>query len=92
MGGKITRTTACKACGAEIAFVKTYHMGRIPIDTEPVWVKPKSGGKPFVRLDGTMVIGYQVGDACEDPDVEEAYISHFATCQDADRMRKRRRS
>lgn len=92
MNGKLDRVTACRGCGKEIAFIKTEKGKTMPVDPEPVWVKQEKGGKPFIQVDGNYVYGWIAGDAEDDPDSNliAAYVSHFATCEQAERFRGRR--
>jgi hypothetical protein len=84
----------CLGCGAEVIWVKTI-TGRkkMPLDAEPVWVLPMSGGDTFVREDGSIIFGRKIGDAWDDdPDVNaiEAHESHFATCPVGGQFRNRK--
>ena len=94
MTGILNRTTACRGCGKEIAFIKTEKGKSMPVDPEPVWIRMEAGGNPFMRADGTYVYGHKAGDADDDPDSNliEAYISHFATCTEPEAFRKRKSS
>ena len=85
--------TQCRACGAEIFFIKTASFKTVPVNADPVYVHQQSGGKPYIRIDGSTVIGFIAGDAEDDPDANliQAYESHFATCQAADEFRKKRK-
>lgn len=74
----------CRSCGAPIRWVKTMHGRNHPIDAMPVpdgdWVlRPSAMGTLMVRY--TLI----QGDA-------ERYTSHFATCPNADRHRRPRRT
>ena len=87
--------SVCRGCMKEVIWIKTF-VGRkpTPVDPEPVWVKLESGGKPYLQLDGRIVIGRKVGDAYEDDDPDsnliEAYESHFATCPVGEQFRNRK--
>ena len=80
------KTTNCRACGAEIMFLKTVKGKTIPVNPEPVTFAEGEGGKEkFVLLTGEVVNGRT------DPGgAYEGYVSHFATCPEADTFRKRR--
>ena len=86
-------TNKCRGCGAEVRWVRIQATGKkTPVDPEPVWVKLETGGHAFLRLDGTMVFGREIGDAWDDdPDANliEAYKSHFATCPVGAQFRNR---
>lgn len=92
MNGRLERVTSCRGCGREIAFIKTIKGKTQPVDPEPVWIRQAEGGKPFLRTDGSYVYGRIAGDADDDPDSNliAAYVSHFATCEKAERFRGRR--
>lgn len=80
----------CRSCGAVIEWVRSERSGKwIPLDIDPV-------------DEGTIQLDYQqsgarwakflnIEEAAElravDPDVE-LYVSHFATCPNADKHRK----
>ena len=88
--------TTCRTCGQEIFWVKT-RLGagsRMPLDAEPVWIRKEAGGKAYFLKNGEAVQGRITGDADDDPDAEvvEAYVSHFATCPQADLHRKPRKT
>ena len=84
-------TTKCRACGKEIGFIKTKLYKTVPVDAEPVWIRP-GDGFPYILADGQTVWGQIAGDADDDPDSNliEAYISHFATCTEPEAFRKRK--
>lgn len=83
----------CKSCGQDIFWVKIRlgAGGRMPLDAEPVWVRKEAGGKAYFLQNGEAIRGRITGDADDDPDAEvvEAYVSHFATCPQADEHRRR---
>ena len=87
----IRGTTKCRACGKEIAFIKTKAYKTTPVDAEPVWIKPGEGFT-YILPDGGSVTGQIAGDADDDPEgtFVEAYISHFATCTEPDGFRQRK--
>ena len=92
MNGKRLKKGICRGCGAEVVWIRTNDGHKMPVDTEPVWVKLKMGGYPFFYLDGSCVHGTKAGDADDDPDSNfvEAYESHFATCPQAGNFRQPR--
>lgn len=83
----------CKSCGAPIVWIKMYGSGKkMPVNEEPALVLMSGGTDKFVRADGVVITGCLVGEAYDDyPDdnVVEAYVSHFATCPQADQHRRR---
>lgn len=71
------KTSECKSCGAEIIWVRMDESGKaMPIDAIPE--------KRVVLLDRTF--GAQ--DPTPVAKMETTYISHFATCPNADKHRK----
>ena len=85
MNGKLTRTTPCRACGAEIAFIKTVKGKTMPVDPEAVSFTPAGGPEAFVMLYGRVVRGVRRKNGSA-----AGFVSHFATCPAADEMRKGR--
>lgn len=84
-------TTECRACRAPIFFIKTQKGTCIPVDAESVIFKPDpAGSATFVLMDGSTQRGLKVSEQGEDTKI--GYISHFATCTEADSFRKRRKS
>ncbi len=84
-------TANCRACGAEIMFIKTTAGKTTPVDAKAVFYIPDPKGKNlYVLPDGTTERGWTVpvqGDAAK-----IGYVSHFATCPEADKFRKPRKS
>ena len=87
----MTKTAKCRACGAEIMFIKTKAGKTMPVDANSVTYYPEDGGMDlFVLLDGSTDRGRRV-DA-EIDGLKIGFVSHFATCPDAFRFRKPRKS
>ena len=88
--------TNCRACGAEILFIKTQKGKTMPVDAKSKWISTDPEGIPFVLADGSVVKAKEVQCA----DYNEAakagyqigYVSHFATCPQAASFRKPRKS
>jgi hypothetical protein len=70
----------CKSCGAPIRWAKTEAGKRIPLDPEP-----RPNGNLLVQ-DGIAYV-HEPGDATDFD--QQYYVSHFATCPNADSHRKR---
>ena len=66
--------TTCKSCGAAIVYAVTTSGARMPLDVEPV-----AGGK-YAIVDGDHAV--------YDRALETGYVSHFATCPNANRHRR----
>lgn len=73
-------STTCKSCGAEIIWVKTRGGKAMPLDA-----------KPEKRMVLVGFEGAQVGDQDPTPiaEVQDTYLSHFATCPNADQHRRK---
>jgi hypothetical protein len=82
--------STCRSCGAEIVWAFTPEGHRMPVDAEPVdggnvVLSPASspGQAPTATVVGRRVQASLFGD--DGP----RYVSHFATCPNADRHRRR---
>lgn len=69
----------CRSCGAAVRWVKTEHGKRMPLDAAPA--APDARGLFVIRDDTAIAV-----PALAFPD-EPNYVSHFATCPDADEWR-----
>lgn len=87
------KTDKCRACGAEIYHIRSKTGRWLSLDVEPVWIRLDYHGDPFYRLDGSVVLGTQAGDADDDPDSNcvEVYQSHFFACSEQEKLRKKRK-
>ena len=77
--------SACKSCGADIRWEISDHGKRLPLDVEPVadgnLVIVAGVVAPYIpELNATMSSGAP----------RPRYVSHFATCPQADDWRKKR--
>lgn len=80
------RLTACEACGAPIRFTRTLKGKAMPLDAEP----RDDGNVILVQVDGDTLARVitpttpllVTGDL-------PRYISHFATCPDAAKFRRK---
>lgn len=72
-------TATCRTCGAPIVWARTRRGMSIPLD--PIAV---SGGNIEVVDEGAGPVAVYV-----DADEEPRHVSHFATCPDAERHRRR---
>lgn len=81
----------CKSCGSEIIWVKMKSGKSMPCNPRGIHYREQVHGDEgcmlkLVTPDGNVV----VGQACEENESElVGYVSHFATCPNADRHRKR---
>ena len=73
--------TTCRTCGHQIFWAVTTNGRRMPIDAEP-------------RAEGNVVLlggkAHVIANADQTPEELPRYVSHFATCKDADQHRNRR--
>ncbi len=78
---KKVKNQYCKHCGAPVLRIRTSDGTWLNLDGEPVWIIKHGKLDTFITIDGNYVFGSLAGDACEDPDVLEAYICHRIVCQ-----------
>ena len=84
------RTTQCRACGAEIGFIKTVAGKSIPVDAEEVmYWQNQDGAKKIVTPNGEVISADLEGDPNKATGI--GFVSHFATCPCADKFRKPRK-
>ena len=80
-------TSTCRGCGAPIVFLKSA-MGRyIPCDAQLVRYRENPNGKDMVVVDGKGVVRCDLD--FEGLPTGMARISHFATCPQAGKFKKR---
>ena len=78
----------CRSCGKRIRFIRMKSVKSMPVDEIVVNYKIDACGKDrIVTLNGEVVIG--IKDVA--PEIADGigYISHFATCPNAAKHRKR---
>ena len=81
----------CKSCGAEIIWIKMKSGKSMPCNPRGIHYREQVHGDEecmltLVTHDGNVV----VGQACEENESElVGYVSHFATCPNANKHRKR---
>jgi len=79
--------TTCKSCGMPILWVKTRSGKAMPCDIKPIRFRIDDSAQVlerFVTKNGDILFG-----ARDSTGNLEGYISHFATCPQADTWRKR---
>ena len=86
----LSRTTACRGCGKEIAFIKTVKGKTMPVDPEPMYFIPSGGPNTYVMVDGSVQRGHEPGIGDGEPWI--GYRSHFASGPAADEFRKKHKS
>lgn len=81
----------CRSCGAEILWIRTQAGKMMPVDIKTERFYPdRYGDRLYVMNDGHTMRGTPAPKG-EDvlPCVASGHISHFATCPDAVKHRKR---
>lgn len=85
------KISQCRACGAEIMFIKSLAGKTIPVNAEQITYQQKAGGSlKVVTPNGEVISGELAGDPQKATGI--GFISHFATCPEADKFRKPRKS
>lgn len=84
----LNRTTKCRGCGAEIAFIKTVKGKTMPVNPESVYFIPAGGPNTYVMITGEVERGREPDWADQGIPAQIGYISHFATCPERERFRK----
>lgn len=74
----------CKSCGAPILWAKTIKGRLIPLDPDP---SPK--GNIVIGEAGTALVFNSPAAIAPRLEGEPRYLSHFATCPNADQHRER---
>lgn len=75
----------CSSCGARIRWIRTVGGKAMPCDAQLITFTRGGGPEAFVTPEGKVERGKR------DPDGDlTGYISHFATCPQADRHRRSR--
>lgn len=89
--------TTCRACGAAIRFFKTPNGKSTPVNAEPVAFIPDPAGKDLFLIPKANGIqadtakGWTISEWRESSAAKTGYISHFATCPEAEYFRKHRK-
>jgi hypothetical protein len=78
---------ACRSCGAAVIWTETERGKRMPVDAEPVHDDGIAGTTFVLRAEHEPPLAVAAWPAAF-PD-EPHYVSHFATCPDADDWRRR---
>lgn len=87
----LDRTTPCRGCGKEIAFIKTVKGKSMPVDPESVYFIPAGGPNTYVMMDGRIQRGREPRQE-DNEAVRIGYRSHFVTCPAADDFRSKKKS
>ena len=87
----LNRTTPCRGCGQEIAFIKTVKGKPIPVNPDSVYFIPAGGPNTYVMIEGSVQRGREPDWTDQGTPTQIGYVSHFATCPAEDRFRKKRK-
>ena len=79
----------CRSCGKEIRWVETFSGKKMPVDAEKIYFYAGDGKELFVTDGGAVIHGTRTPGNVQDVGSRAGYISHFATCPNADQHRKR---
>lgn len=82
----LSKTTQCRGCGADIAFIQTKKGKPMPVNPEKVYFIPAGGPNTYVMADGSVTRGRS--PRWDDKESTIGFISHFATCPAAKDFRK----
>lgn len=75
----------CKGCGFAIRWIITPGLKKMPVNPQLIhFIPTQNGQETFVLQNGQVVKGQRGRSG-----TAVGYISHFATCQAADKLRKR---
>lgn len=86
------REVKCKACGAPIRFIKMRNGRPMPVNPVALEIVPiQKGGHTYITADGYSTQGVPKKENMFYDGVDPiiAFESHFATCTDAKKFRKR---
>ena len=78
----------CKACGAEIEWIRLTSGKMHPCDAEKIFYKADGGRDRIVTPEGEIVAGTIMTQITGSVNLLSGYSSHFATCPFADEFRR----
>lgn len=82
----MSNTSTCRSCGASIVWIKTAAGKCMPCDAALITFTRGGGPETFVTPEGKVERGKRDRNG-----TLTGYISHFATCPNADRHRHKRK-
>ena len=88
---KLGKTTQCRGCGADIAFIKTTAGKSMPVDPMPISFVQAGGPNTYVMMDGTVRRGREPRWDEDQAKTMIGYRSHFATCPESGKFSRRDR-
>ena len=83
------KKATCRGCGAPIVWIRTAGGKSMPCDAEPVLYKERKGAAGKIVTPNGEVLSCDL-DVEPDEATGIGYISHFVTCPQAERFRKRK--
>jgi hypothetical protein len=89
--GGLCMSSKCKSCGKSIKWVETLGGKKMPVDPEIIAVIPTSSGDTTIVTDKGVVVKGNKEElkALAEGIAVAGYVSHFATCKDADQHRRK---
>ena len=78
----------CRSCGQQVILIKTVAGKNMPCNPQLVTYRHGDGKEKIVTPNGEVLSGELVGAGTQDA-TGIGYISHFATCPNATRHRKK---
>lgn len=82
------RLSTCRGCGRPILWIGTPAGKSMPCDPQPVAFWQRKGGMAKIVTPNGEVVSADL-DGLPGMESGEGYISHFATCPEAERFRSR---
>lgn len=78
----------CRGCGAEIAWITTAAGKSMPCDADPVLYRARAGAAGKIVTPNGEVLSCDL-DVSPDEATGTGYITHFSTCPQAVRFRRK---
>lgn len=83
------KKSTCRGCGAPLVWIRTAAGKSMPCDAEPVLYKAREGAAGKIVTPNGEVLSCDL-DVEPDEATGIGYISHFGTCPQAERFRKKK--
>lgn len=80
---------SCKSCGQRVIWIRTTAGKNMPCNPEMITYKIKQGGKEKIVTPNGEVHSAEIVESGTSDATGIGYISHFATCPNANRHRKK---
>ena len=82
------RCEKCRGCDAEIVWIKLPSGKSMPCDADPVLYRERKGAPGKIVTQNGEVISCDI-DVASDEATGVGYVSHFSTCPQAGKFRRR---